>query len=247
MLQKIKLRIALTSLCLVATIGSAFACTVTSGRFIVFQSDTGAWNINMGVSHFEEPKSYNVTVECKDGTGTFSVVYFLSVNGPKGIRNDDLSVYWVDTNGAAFIIGKSGSQTFSGTGKLCWNSAQTLFKAGHKNNVTLTFVFHPTAAVGVYKTTMWVAFTTVLSATISPSSATLCVGQSQSFKSSVTGGISPFKYQWYLNGAPVSGATKPTWTFTPKSSGSYTVFVKVVDSAGTQATSNIACVSAKSK
>ena len=102
MLQMSKLRIAVTALCLVATIGSAFACAVTSGgaSFLVYQSDTGAWNINLGVSYFEEPKSLKVTVESKDSTGTFSVVYFLTVNGPKGLRNDDLSLYWVDTDGA---------------------------------------------------------------------------------------------------------------------------------------------------
>jgi hypothetical protein len=66
------------------------------------------------------------------------------------------------------------------------------------------------------------------------------VGQSQLFNSSVAGGVSPFAYQWYLNGAPVSGATYPTWTFTPKSPGSYAIYVKVTDSAKTQATSNTA-------
>jgi hypothetical protein len=247
MLHMSKLRIALTALCIVATIGSAFACAVTSGVFLVYQSNTGAWNINMGVSYFEEPKSYNVTVESKDSTGTFSVVYFLTVNGPKGLRNDDLSLHWVDTDGATFIIGKGGSQTFSGTGTLSWNSAQTVFKAGHKNNITLTLTFHPTAAVGGYKMNMWVLFTPTLSATISPSSATLYVGQCRLFTSSVTGGTSPYKYQWYLNGTAVSGATKPTWTFAPTSAGSYTVYVKVTDSDGMQATSNTATVTVNSR
>jgi len=161
MAQKNKLIIAVCALCLVATIGSAFACTVASGgfRFLVYQSDTGAWNINLGVSYFEEPKSFKVTVESKDSTGTFAVVYFLTVNGPKGLRNDDLSLHWVDTDGAAFTIGKGGSQTFSGTGTLSWNSAQTVFGAGHKNNITLTLTFLTTAAIGKYNAKMWVSFT----------------------------------------------------------------------------------------
>jgi parallel beta-helix repeat protein len=70
-----------------------------------------------------------------------------------------------------------------------------------------------------------------LSVTISPDSATLNVDQSQLFTSSVTGGISPYTYQWYLNDAPVSGATNFTWTFTPALPGSYTIFVVVNDSA----------------
>jgi hypothetical protein len=78
----------------------------------------------------------------------------------------------------------------------------------------------------------------VLSVSVSPTSAVLDVGQSQLFTSTVSGGTSPYSYQWYLNGAPVSGATNPTWTFTPSSAGSYTVYVKVTDNVGLQATSS---------
>jgi len=81
-----------------------------------------------------------------------------------------------------------------------------------------------------------------LSATVSPSSVVMDFGQSQLFTSTVSGGTSPYTYQWYLNGAIVSGATNPTWTFTPASAGSYTVYVKVNDSVGAQATSNTATV-----
>ena len=73
--------------------------------------------------------------------------------------------------------------------------------------------------------------------TISPGSATLDVGQSQLFTSIVTGGISPYTYQWCLNGSAVPGATSSSWTFTPTSAGSYTVYVEVNDSLGAQATS----------
>ena len=81
-----------------------------------------------------------------------------------------------------------------------------------------------------------------LSVSISPTSAVLYVGQSQLFISDVTGGTAPYTYQWYLNGAPVSGATSLNWTFTPSSAGSYTVYVEVTDNVGIQAASNIAAV-----
>jgi hypothetical protein len=58
----------------------------------------------------------------------------------------------------------------------------------------------------------------------------------------VTGGTSPYEYQWYLDGTVVSGATNATWTFTPASAGYYTVYVNVTDSVGAQATSNSANV-----
>jgi hypothetical protein len=81
-----------------------------------------------------------------------------------------------------------------------------------------------------------------LSVNISPTSVTLNVGQSQLFTSSVSGGASPYVYQWYLNGAAVQGAASSSWTFTPTSAGPYTVYMEVADSVGVQATSNTARV-----
>jgi hypothetical protein len=64
------------------------------------------------------------------------------------------------------------------------------------------------------------------------------VGLSQTFTSAVSGGASPYFYQWYLDGVLVSGATSATWTFTPSSIGSYAVCLKVNDTLGITATSN---------
>ena len=75
---------------------------------------------------------------------------------------------------------------------------------------------------------------------ISPSSATL-YGQPGLFTSNVTGGVPPYSYQWYLNGAPVSGATYSSWNFS-EPAGSYTVYLNVTDSVGVTAKSNIASV-----
>jgi hypothetical protein len=84
--------------------------------------------------------------------------------------------------------------------------------------------------------------TRVLSVNVSPTSVTLNVGQPQLFTSSVSGGTSPYTYQWFLNGAAVQNATSSSWTFTPTSAGPYTVYVEVADSVGVQATSNTATV-----
>ncbi len=76
---------------------------------------------------------------------------------------------------------------------------------------------------------------------VSPSSATLHVGQSQTFTATVTGGTAPYTYHWYLNGTLVSGAMNP-WAFNPSSVGSYTVYVEVTDSFGMTATSSTVSV-----
>jgi PKD repeat protein len=79
-----------------------------------------------------------------------------------------------------------------------------------------------------------------LSASISPLSASILAGQSVTFTSTVSGGYTPYSYQWYLNGAPVSEATSASWTFTPTTSGIYYVHLKVTDAKGNTAQSDTA-------
>jgi len=82
-----------------------------------------------------------------------------------------------------------------------------------------------------------------LSASINPLSASILVGQSVTFTSTVSGGYTPYTYQWYLNGNPVSGATSNTWTFTSPTDGIYYVYLKVTDDKGNTAQSETARVS----
>jgi len=79
-----------------------------------------------------------------------------------------------------------------------------------------------------------------LSASISPLSASINVGQSVTFTSTLSGGHTPYSYQWYLNGKSVSGATSNTWAFTPATSGIYYVYLKVTDAKSNTAQSETA-------
>jgi hypothetical protein len=79
-----------------------------------------------------------------------------------------------------------------------------------------------------------------LSASINPLSASILAGQSVTFTSTVFGGILPYSYQWYLDGAPVSGAISNTSMFTPAASGIYYIYVKVTDDFGNTAQSETA-------
>jgi len=79
-----------------------------------------------------------------------------------------------------------------------------------------------------------------LSVSISPLSASILVGQSVTFTSTVSGGYPPYSYQWYLNGNPVSRATSDIWTFTPTTSGIYYIYLKVTDAKGDIAQSETA-------
>ena len=79
-----------------------------------------------------------------------------------------------------------------------------------------------------------------LSVSISPPSATIPTGGSVAFTSGVDGGTSPYTYQWYLDGDPVSGATSSSWTFTPPSNGTYYVYVEVTDATSNKVQSDTA-------
>jgi PKD repeat protein len=81
-----------------------------------------------------------------------------------------------------------------------------------------------------------------LKVSISPTSASILVGQSVTFTSSVSGGYPTYSYQWYLGGVQVSGATSGTWTFTPTASGIYYVYLQVKDANNNIAQSETARV-----
>jgi len=85
-----------------------------------------------------------------------------------------------------------------------------------------------------------------LNVTISPKFAKILVHESVTFTSDPEGGYPPYTYQWYLNGAPVPGATSTSWTFTPTTKGTYHVYLKVIDSNNNIAQSNIAEVEVSS-
>jgi len=90
----------------------------------------------------------------------------------------------------------------------------------------------------------WAAPPPPLSASMSPLSASILVGQSVTFTSTVSGGYTPYSYQWYFNGNPVSGANANSWTFTPTTSGIYYIHLKVTDAKENTAQSDTARITA---
>jgi hypothetical protein len=83
-----------------------------------------------------------------------------------------------------------------------------------------------------------------LSASISPLSASIRVGEALFFTSIASGGYTPYSYQWFLNGNPVLGATSSSWTFTPATGGIHYVYLEVTDSVGSTTQSENASITA---
>ena len=71
-----------------------------------------------------------------------------------------------------------------------------------------------------------------LTISISSSKNPIDYGMSVTFNSNVTGGTPPYSYQWWLNGANVTGATSSTWTTDTLPVGTDYIKLWVTDSAG---------------
>jgi hypothetical protein len=80
------------------------------------------------------------------------------------------------------------------------------------------------------------------SASVTPISEFIGIGQSLQLTSTVIAGNPPYSYQWYLNDSEVAGATSNLWIFKSATVGTYTVRVTVTDAVNNKAQSEPAQV-----
>jgi hypothetical protein len=130
-----------------------------------------------------------------------------------------------------------GGSVVSGATGTSWT-----FTPSSAGNYTVYLIIKDTAGIYATSNTASIDVNTKPTVTISPSPVTMDVGQSQVFNSTVSGGTSSYSYQWYLDGSPVSGATSASWTYTPPSTGSHTVYLNVTDAVNATAISNTVLV-----
>jgi len=83
--------------------------------------------------------------------------------------------------------------------------------------------------------------TTQFSATLSPQSDTITLGNSVTLTCTVSGGVAPYIYSWYIDGVDV-GEYGSSYVYTPSTSGTHTVYVYVVDSQNNSTNSNSSTV-----
>jgi YVTN family beta-propeller protein len=193
--------------------------------------------------------SYNFVTSTSTATGNWS--FILQVADATGaVVNSTAATVMVNVAPTVSItpasstmdVGQSHVFTSSVTGGTSPYSYKWYLNAV-ANGTSSSWTFTPSSAgsYGVYvnvtdsggvRSKSNVASVTVNAApsvTVSPSSVNVNVGQSRTFNASVSGGASPYSYQWYLNGSLVSGATSSSWTFKPTSTGVYIIYVKTTD------------------
>ena len=119
---------------------------------------------------------------------------------------------------AKFKVTQTSPGTFTYYCKVTDSAGQTV----SSNKVTLT-VTSPSAA---------------LEASASPVSTAATTGQSVSFAASVSGGTTPYTYQWFEGTNLVSGQTNAQLTITKDTAGSYAYYCKITDADGKTIDSN---------
>jgi hypothetical protein len=79
------------------------------------------------------------------------------------------------------------------------------------------------------------------SVSINPVSVYLTFDESVTFTSTISGGVPPYTYRWYLNGSSTGWDTSAAF-FTPFLEGHWTIFVEVTDSLNGKVRSNNATI-----
>lgn len=200
--------------------GSALMSSPVVSEGVVYIGGAALYALNASTGEFLWNYTFD-NVQPGIGITTHAVV----VDGVIYLGSADCGVYALNATSGSLIW------SYATGGKISFSPAvdnDTLFVASTDGNV---YAFGQPVA-------------RPLSVAISPPYVELDVGEPQVFSSNVTGGDSPYTFQWYLNGAPILGATNSSWTFTPASSGSYSVSLGVSDSLGAFVTSTSASVSA---
>jgi hypothetical protein len=173
-------------------------------------------------------------------TWKWSTQYLLTVAtdptmlSPQPTRNptgqtDPVNGWWYDESTTVDLT----AQTVSGYTFSYWDADGT--SQGNEVNPISINMLAPHTTTAHYATPP-----PAFSVSINPMLTSIYLGNSVAFTSTVNGGTSPYSYQWYLNNNPVTGATSNSWTYTPPTTGTYFVYLKVSDASSNTVQSDTA-------
>jgi hypothetical protein len=179
----------------------------------------------------------NGTLYLVDTSGYGSLLYTVNLSSGVATTIGPISDYYLHVT----LAYNPETQRLFGTAPQDWLLIEISPSTGQATVIGPTHT--PEDFEGAMLHTIGVAFDIeMLTASISPVSSSIVIGNSVTFTSTVSGGTTPYSYQWYLDDTPVSGETSASWTFTPTTLGNYIVQLNVTDSLANIAESNIANV-----
>uniref|UniRef100_UPI0005530C18 M4 family metallopeptidase n=1 Tax=Pseudoduganella violaceinigra TaxID=246602 RepID=UPI0005530C18 len=150
-----------------------------------------------------------------------------------GIGNDKAFRIWFKANTTKF----TASTNYADARNKVVQAAEELYGVGSAESIAVKRAY---AAINVGSdvdegTPGGVSITT------QPNNVTVSAGGTATFTVGATGGTSPYSYQWYRNGAQISGATSATYSLTAQNADNGAVFKAVVSDSSSPvktATSN---------
>ena len=144
-----------------------------------------------------------------------SQVFTATSSGGSG----SLSYQWYLDDG---VVSDATSSTYS------FNRSAGLY------SVTCKVTDNASTPVTAQSNTVSVTVYSAPTVSVSPTSWTMDVGQSKTFNATAAGGSGNYtSYQWYVSGVVEPNSTASTFSYSPGSSGSYSITLTVNDSLGT--------------
>ena len=146
-----------------------------------------------------------------------------------GIGNDKAFRIWFKANTTKF----TASTNYADARNKVLAAAEELYGVGSKE---ATAVKRAYAAINV-GTDVDEGTAGALAIATQPASVSVAAGAVASFSVGASGGTAPYTYKWYRNGAVISGATSPSYSFTAQTADNGASFyATVTDSATSKAT-----------
>lgn len=166
------------------------------------------------------------------GNDAYSQFLTGSPSAMSGIGNDKAFRIWFKANTTKFT---AGTDYADARAKMI-QTAEELYGAGSKEVVAVTRAY---AAINVGEDVDEGPQPFVIKS--QPTNATVLAGFPATFSVAVKGGASPYAYQWYKNGAKVTGATSATYSFvTSGRDYNAKIYAVVTDAAGASLTTSTA-------
>jgi Zn-dependent metalloprotease len=158
------------------------------------------------------------------GSDFYSAYLTKSPAAMTGIGNDKAYRIWFKANTTKFT---SGTNYADARAKVLL-AAQELYGPTSKEAIAVQRAY---AAINVGNDVDETAPGSSLIITTQPASVTVGAGATASFSVAAGGGTAPYTYTWYRNGAPLAGATGPTYALTATLADNGAVFKAVAKDA----------------